>query len=59
MQLCLCPQAERERRKAAKERKETNQKAALKAVGQKITKAATLKRMMKSKKGRKSLVKTD
>ena len=36
----MFPQAERERRKAAKERKESNQKAALKAVGQKITKAA-------------------
>ena len=52
-------QAERERRKATKERKEANQKKALKATGQRITNNATLKRMMKSKKQRKKLVTTD
>lgn len=50
-------QAERERRKAVKERKEANVKKSLK--GQKITNNATLKRMMKSKKQRKQLVQTD
>lgn len=48
--------AEKERRKAVKERKAENAKQALAKTGQKITNNATLRRMMKSKKQRKQLV---
>lgn len=47
---------EKERRKAVKERKAENTKQALAKTGQKITNNATLRRMMKSKKQRKTLV---
>ncbi len=52
-------QAERERRKLTKERREANQKKALASTAQKITNNATLRRMMKSKKQRKQLVTAD
>ena len=51
------PQAEKERRRVAKERKEVQQKKNLKM--EKISNPATIKRMMKSKKQRKLLVTAD
>ncbi len=53
----LVPQAEKERRRVAKERKEVQQKKNLKM--EKISNPATIKRMMKSKKQRKLLVTAD
>lgn len=50
-------QAEKERRRVAKERKEVQQKKNLKM--EKISNPATIKRMMKSKKQRKLLVTAD
>ena len=51
------PQAEKERRRVAKERKEAQQKKNLKM--EKISNPSTIKRMMKSKKQRKLLVTAD
>ena len=48
-------QAERQRREAAKKRKEEAQRKAEQATAQKISNPATLKKMLKSKKLRKSL----
>ena len=55
--LARALQAEKERRRVAKERKEVQQKKNLKM--EKISNPATIKRMMKSKKQRKLLVTAD